>query len=174
MPRNELNVLCPRAFPLGAVPRGLRTRIPPAAPRTLFDIKRPVTSFRLLLAAGLSFTLMTGPSPALLAATPRLDAAYQVAAADTQTAKKRTTSTKKSSASTKKSTTTKKAQATRKSSKTNKSTAQKSAARKSTSTTKAPVRKSLQTEKEKQSLTRSQVVLWRILMQRNASTSPLP
>lgn len=30
------------------------------------------------------------------------------------------------------------------------------------------------TEKEKQSLTRSQVVLWRILMQRNASTSPLP
>lgn len=146
MPRNELNVLCPRAFPLGAVPRGLRTRIPPAAPRTLFDIERPVTSFRLLLAAGLSFTLMTGPSPALLAATPRLDAAYQVATADTQTAKKRTTSTKKSSASTKKSTTTKKAQTTRKSSK---STAQKSAARKSTSTTKAPVRKSLQTEKEK-------------------------
>ena len=119
MPRNELNVLYPRAFPLGAVPRGLRTRIPPAAPRTLFDIERPVTSFRLLLAAGLSFTLMTGPSPALPAATPRLDAAYQVAAADTQTAGKRTTTQKKSSA------------------------------RKSTSAAKAPVRKSLQTEKEK-------------------------
>lgn len=149
MPRNELNVLYPRAIPLGAVPRGLRTRIPPAAPRTLFDIERPVTSFRLLLAAGLSFTLMTGPSPALPAATPRLDAAYQVAAADTQTAGKRTTTQKKSSASTKKSTTTQKKQTTRKSSTTSKSTTRKSAARKSTSAAKAPVRKSLQTEKEK-------------------------
>lgn len=74
MPRNELNVLYPRAFPLGAVLRGLRTRIPPVAQRTLFDTERPVTSFRLLLAAGLSFTLMTGPSPALLAAPPRTDA----------------------------------------------------------------------------------------------------
>lgn len=37
-----------------------------------------------------------------------------------------------------------------------------------------PVIAVLQTEKEKQSLTRLQVVLWRILTQRNASTSPLP
>ncbi len=133
MPRNELNVLYPRAFPLGAVLRGLRTRIPPVAQRTLFDTERPVTSFRLLLAAGLSFTLMTGPSPALLAAPPRTDATYQVAAADTQATKKRTTSTKKSSASTKKNTTTRKTQTPRK----------------STSTPKTPVRKSLLTEKEK-------------------------